>query len=197
MKQMFTLLVYGICILGLLVAIVFAHRTVYSLWEEVARRQALLQDVPAQTSRTAVLKKDLDTALVSMEAINATVPNREELVGVVSAISAAALASGVSAQVPQVQPNIPASTASPDEQFAEVRIRVVASGRPSALALFLYKIEHLPYILHAAAWKIDTLTQTAVTSFSGTAPVDAPQASPAPGSSLEADITVLTTNSKL
>lgn len=188
-----TILRITLYILGgafLIGALLYAHVTVRSLWSDVALRQALLRDVPARTSKTSALKKELDTALLSMESIHATIPPSDDLVAVVSAISSAAISSGISAQVPVVQTT--AKTVSTTDIFSDVRIRVVASGTPGALASFLYKVEHLPYMLRVASWKIDTLQQTAVSSFTSDVPTGTIVATPPLGSSLEADIALVT-----
>ncbi len=172
--------------------IAYVHILVSGLWEDVALRQEVLRDVPAQSSRTSALKKELDGALASLQLIHASIPPTDGLVGVVSAISAAAVSSGISAQVPVVQSNTPTDNPNPDGLFTDVRIHVVASGNPAALASFLHRVEHLPYLLRVVSFKIDTIQQTAITSFTSDAPASSVIPTPPLGSSLEADIAIVT-----
>lgn len=192
MKQIFRISLYLVILCVLVAGLVWAHIYVRVAWKDAAFRQALLQDIPAQTSRTSALKKDLDSALASLQAIHVTIPQTDGLVEVVSAISAAAVSSGISAQVPVVQSNAPVQSPAPEGVFADVRIHVVASGNPAALASFLYRVEHLPYMLRVVSFKIDTTHQTAITSFSSEAPASSVQSPPLLGSSLEADIAIVT-----
>lgn len=191
MKQSIRISLYALVIILCIAGIFYAHTKVRSLWENVALRQALLQDVPARTTYTANLKKEFDATLVKMENIRATVPSSDGLVEVVSAISAAAVTSGISAQVPIVQENVP-ETEDGATAFSDVRIHVVASGSPAALASFLHRVEHLPYLLRVVSWKIDTTQQSAITSFTSAAPTDTPQVTSLRGSSFEADIAIVT-----
>lgn len=192
MKQVFRIILYGVSSIVVVAALIYAHMQVLVLWKEVALRQALLLDVPARMSHTAFLKKELDAALIKMQKIHTAIPTRDGLVEVVSAISSAALASGISAQVPVVQAQSADAGEATDAPFSDVRIHVVASGDPAALASFLHRVEHLPYILRVVSWKIDTAAQTTVSSFTSTVPVDAPKVVSLPGSSFEADIAIVT-----
>ncbi len=192
MKQIFRIVLYILAVGVLVALLVYAHIQVRLLWKEVALRQALLQDVPARMSHTATLKKELDTALLNMQGIHRAIPTRDGLVGVVSEISTAAVSAGISAQVPVVQEGVAGEAETPDAPFSDVRIHILASGDPAALASFLYKIEHLPYILRVVSWKIDTTAQTTVSSFTSTVPSDAPSVVSLPGSSFEADIAIVT-----
>jgi hypothetical protein len=197
MKQIFRILIYCL-IIGLFLAGIFLiHKRVIVMWRDVALRQAVLQDAPRQASQTAALKKDLDSALLKMQSINATIPTNDQLVDVISAISKVVTASGVSAQVPIVKENVEVENTESTDIFTDVHIYIVASGSPAALASFLYRIEHLPYVLHVVSWKIDTIQQAAVTSFTANGQTEAPGVAPQLGSSLEADIVVVTKKESL
>lgn len=200
MKNGIRLTIYIFIIILSVLCIVFVHVHVNALWREVAARQALLEDVPAQLNHTATLKKELETATREMKGMYAAIPTRDGLVAVISEISGVAVATGVSAQLPIVEASsasptpVPSTSVSPApyNPFSDVRIRIVASGDVTALAAFLYRVEHLPYLLRIVSWKIDTLQQAAISSFASTVPNDG-QAIPTPvlGTSLVAEVSIV------
>lgn len=190
MKQPIRIIVYVFIIILLVGGSVYVDTIVRSIWHDIAVRQAFLQDVQAQTSHTAVLKKKLDAATADMSKVNATIPRKDGLVEVVSLISAEAVASGIAAQVPVVEAAQVNPETTPDEGYSDVRIHIVASGQPAALASFLHRVEHLPYVLHVASWKIDTIQTASIAPFTNEAPAGE-QAPPATGSSLIADISLI------
>lgn len=190
MKQIIRIVFYVFGLSILVATSVYAHMQVRSLRHGIAAQQALVQDVQAQTSHITVLKKTFDTATSDMTKVNATIPRRDGLVDVVSLISAEAVNAGIAAQVPVVQAAKVNPGATPGDAFSDIRIHIIASGQPAALASFLHRVEHLPYILRIASWKIDTTQTTIITPFTSEVP-DGAQAAPTTGSSLEADISLI------
>ncbi|MDA1168968.1 MAG: hypothetical protein O3A36_01360 [bacterium] len=196
MKQLFRILIYVFCLSLLVGGIVYVHIHVSVLWRDAELRLVQLLDVPAQTSHTTALKKRFDLASAEMDTIYAAIPTRDELVAVVAAISAEAIRSGISAQVPIVQTaKIPEEGTAPT-RFEDVRIQIVASGQPAALALFLHRVEHLLYILHLASWKIDTMQKSSVTPFTSEV-LSGEQVAPPLSTSLEASISLIIQNKPL
>ncbi|HLC49197.1 MAG TPA: hypothetical protein VJI96_02320 [Candidatus Andersenbacteria bacterium] len=199
MRHSIRVIWYTLAIIFLMVTIGIVHTKVIVLWKEVARRQEVLQDVPAQERRTDALQKELDAATADMQVLYGSAPTREGLVDVIAAISQAAAISGISVQVPTVKVNstsptpIPKTSVSPLPQntFSDVRIHIVGAGDIAALASFLYRVEHLPYILRIASWKIETMAQSSASSFVGTAPSDSKQVLPPVNSSLVADLVIV------
>ena len=190
MKQLVRITLYILGIGALFAVSIYAHTIVRSVWQDIAVRQALLHDVETQTSQTAILKKMLDAASADMAKVNATIPTRDGLVEVVSFISAEAVASGITAQVPIVEAAEVDPSATPDAVFADVRIHIVASGQPAALASFLHRVEHLPYIVRVVSWNIDAIKTASIVPFGSEVPAGE-QVAPAAGSSLNADISLI------
>ncbi len=186
------ILVISISIVGIWVA----HGEVRELWADTATKYSILQNIPAQASRTDFLEKDLESALSQMDDIRTAITTRDGLVDVISEITISAKRFGVSVQVPTVQENSKSPSPSPaaddvsQESFSSIRIRVIGSGTPTALASYLHYIEHIPYILSIVSWKIDTTQQTSVASFSEIVP-SSESVSTVTGSSLSAEIEIL------
>lgn len=191
-KKIVPAISYSLCIVALVGGIVFFHNRVRVLWKEEGERQVLLQKLPAETIQTSILKKQLDAALVRMKSIDATVPSEDGLVGVIVAISRAAIDAGISAQVPVVGAKIIDDDAPSDDLFSDVRIHIIASGDPAALAAFLYRVEHLPYLLRVVHLKIDTIQQSSVASFTGPTQNNPQDLVPVLGSSLQAELAIVT-----
>ena len=197
MKQWLRLTIYIIeflCVGGLIWYIDVRFSV---LREEVALQQKTLQDIPAQIAQTAMLKKDFSALQENMKGIYAQTPTRDQLPELIATISAVAVETGVAAQVPIVKEDAAGASdkedAESEDAFSDVRIHIVASGNPANLLAFLYRVEHLPYVLYFASWSIDTTRQVAVSTYTAIVPDEAAEeASASRGSSLEADIVILT-----
>ncbi|MEK7499454.1 MAG: hypothetical protein AAB649_02515 [Patescibacteria group bacterium] len=196
LKQIVWISLYVLCVVLLLSGIIFFHSRVVVLWKDVTFRQMVLQNIPAETNQIVALRKELSSGRAIMKKISPTVPTEEGLVGVVAAISKAAIDSGIAAQVPVVTSSIVKDKKTEDETsqdlFSDVRIQIVASGDPAALADFLYRVEHLPYILRFAFWKIDTIQQSSVIPFTGITREKPPNSEVVLKSSLNAEVSIVT-----
>ncbi len=197
MKQWIRLTVYIVEFLCAGALVWYIDTRFRVLREDVALQQKTLQDIPAQIVQTATLKKDFSALQESMKGIYTQTPTRDQLPQVIATISAVAADTGVSTQVPIVEEDIAdasdATDAASEDAFSDVHIRLVASGDPANLAAFLYRVEHLPYVLHFVSWSIDTTRQVAVSTYTAIAPEEAAGEASAPrGSSLEANIIILT-----
>lgn len=197
LNQILWIAFYVFCIALLLSGIMFFHTRVVALWKDVTFRQTVLQNIPIETDQTVFLRKELSSGLDTMKQISETVPTEDGLVGVVAAISTAAIDSGIAAQVPVVSTRVVGDVNEEEDDtlqdlFSDVRIQIVASGDPSALAAFLYRVEHLPYILRVAHWKIDTIQQVSVVPFYGTRTQSTLDGNKALGSSLNAEVSIVT-----
>ena len=164
--------------------------------EDIALQEQTLQDIPAQIAQTSMLERDFSALQEKMKEIYAQTPTRDQLPEAIATISAAAADAGVAMQVPIVGEDAvsPAGTgdAESDDAFSDVRIHIVASGNPANIMAFLYRVEHLPYVLHFVSWSVDTTRQVAVSTHSGIAPEETgAQSSALRGSSLEADIIIV------
>ncbi len=186
---------YVVLLGGLVGAIWYADTQVRALRERAAVAQRELQDVPRRTANSLTLKKELALLTEQMKTIYQGTPSTNQLPDVIANISALAASSGVSAQVPVVQESAGKEKEKAMDSFSDVRIHVAASGDPENLATFLYRIEHLPYVMRVVSWTIDTTRQVAISSFTGVAPPAPGGEEAAPrGSSLEADIVIVTKN---
>lgn len=192
LKKNIPLVIHGFILLAFLGGIIYAHMKVRTLLKDVAERQAILQDTPAETIRAVTMKKDLDRALIDMKSIYETIPTEDGLVDAIAAISGAAVASEISAQLPVVGAKILSPDEASDDLFSDVRIHVLASGDPAALASFLYRVEHLPFILRVVFFKIDTIQQSSIASYAGSVPSEASNFNRVLESSLEAEIAIVT-----
>jgi len=192
LKKFIPLATYLLCTGVLLAGTIYAHTKVRTLSKDVTARQAILQQIPAETIQKSILKKELDTALSSMGLIDKTVPTEDGLVGVITAISQAAIVSGISAQLPVVGAKIISKDAPSEDIFSDVRIHIIASGDPATLSSFLYRVEHLPYIIRIVFFKIDTIQQSSIASFAGPVQPGQQNLIPVLGSSLEAELAIVT-----
>lgn len=166
----------------------FVHIHMLSIRSDIAMRQQLIDAAPREMKETERLKKELVSATKTVDALKHMTVTRDGLPDIVSAISLSATSLGVAAQVPQVTQDTGKGSPASDP-LDDVRIHISASGTPTALMGFLYKVEQLPYLLHIASWSIDTSHLVALNFFSS-APTGKPLPSAPQGSSLEADIVI-------
>lgn len=184
-KTIFLGLVLVLCIGG----IVAIHIRVLAARSDIALRQQQLDAAPEESQKTSRLKKQLQVGQTIIQGLQGMLISRDNLPDVVSAISQTALASHVAADVPQLAQNT--TKGSPvSDPLDDVRIHISASGDTSALIVFLYRIEQLPYLMHIASWRIDATHQVSLPFLSASAPTNQPLPPPAQGSSLEADVVI-------
>lgn len=182
---------YGfmICIVILCVAAaVFLHIRVRDIRIHNAEQMRTLEDAPAQDHQTRMMQKELLNVEEKLKRISTIVVSQDELVDVVESISQTAQQSGVQVQVPEVQTDPTASGVVED-----IRIRMNAVGSPAALTAFLYRLEHLPYLIRIASWSLNSAHISSMQSFVGIAPADKLASKTKSGSSLavEAIISII------
>jgi Tfp pilus assembly protein PilO len=192
LKKNLPYIIHGVVVVSLLGGIVFLHMKVRTLWLDVATRQTVLQSIPDETAQTATMKKDLDQAQETMREVNTTIPTEDGLVDVIAAISQAAVAAQISAQLPVVGTKLVTEDEKSDDTFSDVRIHILASGNPAALASFLYKVEHLPYLLRVVFLKVDTIQQSSIASYAESIPQEIFNGKRVLQSSLEAEVAIVT-----
>ncbi len=167
------------------VAVSMLHVRIRELRISIAERIAYIEHAPAQQQRFMQSQEALHLAQEKLKRISDIVVSQDELSAVVKNISLAASASGVTVQIPDVTSD-PQSTGTLDD----VRIRMSAVGSPAALVAFLYRLEHLPYVIRLSSWNLDTTYQSQLQSFVGLVPPDAKAPKPATGSALAVEAVI-------
>jgi hypothetical protein len=196
MKPVVSYIGITVLILGCVVGIVIMHLKVSAMRHDVAGRQHQLDLAPQEEVQTIKMKKELVSSQNTFLDLQKMIVSSDGLPDVITAISSAAASSGVTAQVPQVAQDIGKNAQPvgglPTDTLQNVRMHISASGNPTSLILFLYKIEQLPYLLYIASSTIDTTHQVSLSSFFSVAPTDKAAPPAVQGSSLEADIVITT-----
>lgn len=177
-RLILTLAAYVFCV-G---AIIFLHIHVRDLKDDVARNIRALEDAPAVHQQTRSIKKDLLDAEQKMKKISENLVSQDELVQVVDSIAQAGRLSGVLVQVPAVQSDPAASGV-----LEDIRIRMNVAGSSPALVAFIYRLEHLPYVIRIASFTLDASRVSNIQSFSGVAPSDPTRPKISSGGSLTVD----------
>ena len=165
----------------------FLHSRVLVLHDNIAQTTYALAIAPEQGQRERVLQKELITVEEKLKKVSSIVVSEDGLVDVVSSIVQAGQASGVVVQVPEVSSD-PIATG----VLQDVHIRLNAVGSPSALVAFLYRLEHLPYLIRIDSWMLDATQQSSIRAFSGLAPSDKSIQESKPGSVLAVEVGIAT-----
>ncbi|OGY31177.1 MAG: hypothetical protein A3C02_04025 [Candidatus Andersenbacteria bacterium RIFCSPHIGHO2_02_FULL_45_11] len=188
MKSLIYYSIVGSSTVLCIVASFFLHMQVREIRDTLALSIRELEIAPTQESQARILKKELESIEQKLQQVSLITISQDEIVGVIDKILLAGKESGVSVQVPQVH----AGTAKPGV-LQDVRIRMNAIGSPSALVAFMYRLEHVPYIIRVASWNLDTTRQSAPGSFAANVPADTSKSKPPSGSLLavEAIISIL------
>lgn len=179
---------YGlmICIaIGCTATLAFLHVRVRDVRSHIAEQMRALEDAPAKDQQSRMLQKELLNVEEKLKRISTIVVSQDELAGVVESISRTALQSGVQVQVPEVKTDPTASGV-----IEDIRIRMNAVGSPAALIQFIYRLEHLPYLIRIASWNLDSTHISSLQSFVGIAPSDKPASKPLSGSSLAVEMII-------
>lgn len=174
-RYVLTLCIATVCAL----ALVLLHVRVRDMRIHNSEQMRALEDAPAKDQQSRMVQKELLNIEEKLKRISTIVISQDELVGVVESISRIAQQSGVQVQVPEVQTNPTASGVVED-----IRIRMNAVGSPAALVAFLYRLEHLPYLIRIASWNLDATHISQMQSFVGIAPADKSASKTKSGSSL-------------
>ncbi len=181
LRYFFMVCVVCVCI----VAVSMLHARIRELRISIAERIAYIEHAPAQQQRFMQSQEQLRAAQDKLKQISTIVVSQDDLSEVVKNISLAANSSGVTVQIPDV-----ASDAQSSGAFEDVRIRMNAVGSPAALVSFLYRLEHLPYVIRLSSWNLDTTYQSQLQSFVGLVPPDAKAPKPATGSALAVEAVI-------
>ncbi len=168
MKQIVRVLIV-VCVACACIGVsLFLHGRIRTLRDSIAKITHALAIAPEQGQRERVLQKELITVEEKLKKISSIVVSEDGLVDVVGSIVKAAQSSGVAVQVPEVSSD-PTATG----VLQDVYIRLNAVGSPSALVMFLYRLEHLPYLVKLSSWSLDTTQQSSLRAFARLAPLDA------------------------
>lgn len=166
-------------------ASILLHTRVATLRTDIAYRLRLLEAAPLADQRSQELKKELQKAQDAMKKISPALVSRDNLVQVVNDVSSVAKASNVTVQIPEVQPD-----AEQEGVLQDVRVRMNAVGSPSNLVAFIYRLEHLPYLLRIVSWKLDVSSAASPQSFVGAVPPDSSASATTSGGTLLVDVIV-------
>lgn len=189
MKQIVRVAIVSIIACACIGASLFLHALVRTLRESIAQITHALAIAPEQGHRERALQKELVTVEEKLKKVSSIVVSEDGLVDVVSSIVQVAKSSDVAVQVPEVAPDSKATGV-----LQDVHIRLNAVGSPSNLVAFLYRLEHLPYLVRIDSWMLDVTQQSSIRAFAGAAPLDATQSNPESksGSVLAVEVSIAT-----
>lgn len=164
---------------------------------ELARRHATLARVPQRVAALAGAQATLEARTHDIERLEAFTVSRQGLGQVIAAMEEAAGRRQVDLEVTRVQEVTvegPAGeeVASLEGPLADVRLAVVAIGKPEQLLQFIHELEHLPYLLTIPSWLLTAQAGPAAQGEAGSAPVggvvSGPIAPPLEAGRLEAEL---------
>src|SRR3990167_2409505 len=99
LRSFLMLSIAAVCI----AAIALLHRRVLELKGGIAERNAYVENLPAKQQRTLQLQEQLTAANASLKQLSGTLVSRDDLSGVITNISLAAVLSSVAVQIPEVE----------------------------------------------------------------------------------------------
>lgn len=181
LRILIMVLIAAVCIAGGIILRI----QVRQLQTSIAERIAYIENVPAKQQRMKQLQEQLTSVQTDLKRLSGTLVSRDDLSGVIASISRAAQLSGVAVQIPQVE-----NTSESSGLLEDVRMQMNAVGSPSALIAFLYRVEHLPYVIRMASWTLDTTFQSSLQSFVGTVPPDSKGSKSSTGSALGLEVVI-------
>lgn len=185
MKQVYNLFVLGIIAVLCVMISILLHVRIDTVRDGIAQRIQTLASVPTEDQQARMLKKDLLDMNENIKKMSSIVITRDQLVEVVDAITLIARQSSVTVQVPEVQSDVGSVGI-----LEDVHLHMNAVGSPSGLISFLYRLEHLPYMIHLSSWSVDVTRQSALQPFVGVAPFDKNKPKPQSGSTLTVDAVI-------
>ena len=161
-KRVRRILIRRLVELAGLLAIIGAASVVYGQ-AKVAHGEAwqavtALEQLPENARALEEVQRSYESQTKALEAISALVPVREEIGQLVTLFERTARENDVTLQIPEVLEQLPRDERGKElEQtgpLAEVSVRFKASGSPTDVLVWLYAIEHLPYLLQPVEWKL-------------------------------------------
>lgn len=131
---------------------------------QLHRQEVLLAQVPEVKARQVAARAELDKRAFDIERVSGFLVTKDQIGTVVSEIEAAATAAGVEVSVPAVEEKEVLDEAGnivpPSGPLFEVRLKVVATGRPAALLTFLHAMEHIHRLVYFESFRLDGSDET-------------------------------------
>lgn len=163
-RTVFVILGIGIVVVGLLSATALAWRWLLQARTGVQVQEVSLEQLPETSARQVSARSELDRRALDIKRVSSFLVAKDQIGTVVAEIEAAAQAAGVEIAVPAVeekeQVDESGRVAPPSGRLFEVRLKVVATGKPAALLKFLHAAEHMQRLVYLESFRLDGSDET-------------------------------------
>ncbi len=152
-------LVAKIILLALLLGtIVFLRSLSLRLHTQLIQAQQIIAASPGEALAVTAAQAELARRALDLDRLRSYVVLRDRLADAITTIEAQGAALAVTVAVSNVRPHLAVDDegkiVEPGGPVRPIRLTIQASGAPSGLLTLLYRIEHLPYLLHAQTWRV-------------------------------------------
>ena len=117
-----------------------------------------LEQLPENTRQLEAVRRTYEEQADTLETISALVPAREEIGRLITVFERSARENDVTLQIPEVLEQVLRDERGKELEWtgpgAQVSIRFRASGSPNDVLVWLYAVEHLPYLLRSVEWRL-------------------------------------------
>jgi hypothetical protein len=160
MKSVIIWIIYTTILALLVGGVVYAHRVVSGVKQEVDMQHRILDRSPTDVLYAATIRSQFAAHASRLDTIRQYVIKQEQIVEAVSTIENEGVRHRVAVRVPTIQEEESEEATTSSDVLKNIRLDVVATGDPIQLMRFLHSIEHAPYLLHVRSWHLNTAATT-------------------------------------
>lgn len=162
----FLLIVVGIGLVGVCIGgTAWAWRWLLEKRAAAAAQEAALQQMPETAARAGAARAELEKRRFDIERVQGFLITKDQIGSVVTEIEQAAQAAGVEASVPAVEEkqevDAEGNVVVAAGVLYQVRLKVVATGKPANLLTFLHAVEHIHHLVYFESFRLDGSDETA------------------------------------
>lgn len=150
-------------LLVLLGGTVLTWRFLLQARARVRAQEATLEQLPEISARQGVAQAELDKRVLDIQRIQSFLVTKDQIGTVVAELEGAAGETGVEMTVPAVEEKeMVDDKGKPvlSGPVYEVRLKIVATGRPAALVRFLHAAEHIQRLVYLESFRLDGSDET-------------------------------------
>lgn len=155
----------AVMMIGLCAGTVWAWNWLLQQRASLQAQELSLQKLPEAAARGDAVASELNKRRFDIQRVQSFLVTKDQVGAVVAEIEAAGTAMNVEVNVPAVEEkqqfNAEGQPVAATGPLYEVRLKVVATGKPAQLLAFLHVIEHLQRLVYLESFRLDGSLETA------------------------------------